>query len=803
MHEGASVKRILLLSLPVLLLFWACTPMEEKRGALMDNARKLEASGQYAEAGKEAQKVLELDPTSVEAYRLMGRSDMNRKDWQSAKRNFARVLELMDPGAEAVLEALENLARIALFANDPTKAAAYAEKAAALDPSSPDVALIKAEIAMRKMDFTEAARLAQKVLATDPLDKEAIVLLATAYMNMKEPEQAKKLLTEALEKSPESITARNLLLNIAVQAKEYDEAEKHIKFLLERHPDSEELILQLCDIYLKTGKTQEIVPLLSGFLKNNPNADKARISLAEVFLAQDKTDEALKVLEQAPKASDTILLSKAGLLVKAGKIDEAAQTLRSLTESATAGHSKVAAQYGLAEVLMQQRKPKEAEQLLTRLYTENPQELRAIFLRSRLYAAQRRFAEAITDLETFTAKAPDDLPAVLALADVQYAAGLAVMAEDTVKKVIERTPEFLEAHMFLVSLYMAEEKPEQALKALRAGEKAIPGNQELIFAEADLLTHLKRYDEAVALLEKFSKNEKLRETALHRMATVYFEQGKHGKATGVYDRILKANPDSSLAVEGRIHALLAAKQADKALAFAEQRQKARPEDPAAAIMVGELALLNKKGPSAEKAFLRALALDPTLEQPLTRLVQLYSGSGRVDQAVKLCRSLLEKNSDNPGPAILLGIIQEQKGELTAAESTYRALLDKKPDELLAANSLAMLLTRHKPDAERLKEAETLAQKATASGAAATFDTLGWVQHLRGDNAAAEENLRKAHSQLQGTPSVTYRLAVVLAAQNDEKKRGEARSLLQGITGDKTNFAQKKDAQNLLNSLKKK
>jgi tetratricopeptide (TPR) repeat protein len=154
------------------------------------------------------------------------------------------------------------------------------------------------------------------------------------------------------------------------------------------------------------------------------------------------------------------------------------------------------------------------------------------------------------------------------------------------------------------------------------------------------------------------------------------------------------------------------------------------------------------------------------------------------------------------------MLLEDKNDLEGAEKAYRNILANDPESLIAANNLAFLITRHNPDPERLREAEELALLASASGVPATFDTLGWVRFLRGNDEGAEEVLRLAHESTPENPTYAFHLASVLAAMSKQEgradaaaKKEEARKLLQGALGSDFDFSQRADAKKLLDELK--
>lgn len=802
--SGASVKKILFI-LPALVLLCACTPMEEKRDASMAAARQAEQQGQCDTAVEEAQKAAELDPLYLEAFLLLGRCEMKTDKRPEAARHFARALELAPDSIEALVE----LCRIALLDGETDKAAAYAAKAAALGDSSMELTVLRSGILMKQENFADAVPLLESVVAANPEDEEALTGLASAYLKTGEDDKAKALLEKALKAMPDSPAVLARLASMAADAKDYAAAMGYTDALLALKPGDSALMLRRAEIAALAGNMDDSRRMLMDYLDAKPEAADVRLRLAGELLEKGDFDKALELLSKAPEQTGPVKLSKAGVLIQAGRVDEAVALLQAMLSDDAAKDQADEVRLTLAEIAIRQNRPQEAEEQLNALLAQDANTIEALMMRGQLYFMTQRIPQAMTDFEAVIKEQPDNLYAPLALADAYYVTGKPEQAEALITDVIRRAPAFGQAYIALGNLYFAMQQPEAALMTLALGRGAAPDDMALAFTETDALVRLKRYSQARTVLEALAKRTDNNPAVLFRLASVHGAAGEHAKAVAVFDRILAADPGSFMAAEGRVRAQIAAKQEKAALAFAEKHQKDRPDDPAAAYLAGEAALANKDPKKAEQAFLRAVNIAPQWDQPLSSLMQLYSASGRIDDAMKLCRELLGKAPDAVGPAVLLAMLQEQKGELSAAESGYRNLLIKQPDMLLAANNLAFLLTRHKPSPERLQEAEELALRAASSEAPATLDTLGWIQHLQGKNDEAEANLRKARTDLEGNPAVLYHLAATLAAQGKaatdkavaKQKRDEAIALLQDIANKKFVFPNKADADALLKTLK--
>lgn len=791
------MKRILFfLCLAALLVpLAACTSMEEKRDAHMEQARTHERQGNCAEASNAATEALNLDPALPEALLILGRCDMKAEKRDEAAAHFAKALEY----APDSLEALMTLTRLALLENNTEKAVPYAEKAWALGERSHELTVLRAGVFMAQKDFASAIALLEEAVRAEPSDEEAFVGLASAYINSGDTAKAKSLLEEGLKSFAQSPAVLRLLLNLSVHEKDWAKADESIKRLRTLSPENEDLAIQQADIMLRSGKESEVQDFFTDFLNSYPNAVKVRLSLISHAVAAQKYDEALTLIDNAPDQAP-FRLGKANILAAAGRVDECVALLKDITRAPANAEQAQEAHMGLAELYAQQESFDEALKELDQVIKGDAHNATARMMRGRLHLSQRRTSQAIADFEAIAEKDQNNHPAVLALADAQFVAGNPGLAENLVTTVIQRAPGFGQAYMSLANLYLMQQKQEAALMTLRLGKTAAPEDLSIPFAEADLLTNMGRYKDAEKLLTELAKNKEFAEQALFRLAAVHGAAKNHKKAADAYAKILTINADAQMAAEGQVRALIAANQEKAALAVAEKRQKARPKDAASAYLTGEASLAARDLPKAEKAYTRALELAPAWDKPLMTMVQIYSATKRQDKAIALCRDMMKKAPDAPAPAMILAMLHEQKNDLRSAEDVYRNILAKHPDMLAAANNLAFLMTRSKATPERLAEAEELAKKAVSSGQPSTLDTLGWVQHLRGNNEDAEKNLAAALNGAPKNPFIAYHLAATLAAQDDAAKKDKAKGLLTPLVDKKSTFPLKKDAETLLKKL---
>jgi uncharacterized protein (TIGR03790 family) len=124
-----------------------------------------------------------------------------------------------------------------------------------------------------------------------------------------------------------------------------------------------------------------------------------------------------------------------------------------------------------------------------------------------------------------------------------------------------------------------------------------------------------------------------------------------------------------------------------------------------------------------------------------------------------------------GSQMQLALLYDRAGKFDAAIDRYRRILDMQPNLTVALNNLAYALAVHR---NAPGEALPFAQRAvaTAPDDPNLLDTLGWVQHIGGDERAAAATFEKALRVKPRSAEIHLHAATVFAANKQfvEAKR---------------------------------
>ncbi len=162
------------------------------------------------------------------------------------------------------------------------------------------------------------------------------------------------------------------------------------------------------------------------------------------------------------------------------------------------------------EILLTSRRPKEAEQSLTRLLEVRPDEAEALALRGMACLQMDRLDDARSDLERAVALDPGSQ-----LAQVQLSA-----------------------------CHLASGRHEEALAA--ADRAVVLGGPQVEprMTRVRALIALRRIDEAVGMLEELFRRAPNSPQLMEMLGPLWLEQGKHGQARDLLQRVVDAEPQN-------------------------------------------------------------------------------------------------------------------------------------------------------------------------------------------------------------------------------------------------------------------
>ncbi|MCG6862234.1 MAG: tetratricopeptide repeat protein [Chromatiaceae bacterium] len=247
---------------------------------------------------------------SIAAYDelLRGRERYGRltlEDNRIALLHFKRAIAL-DPGfARAYAGLALTWSRLAIdgWTEDTegalSKAAEYAEHAASIDASVPQIHFVRAQVELFRGQHERAAAAATTAIELDPNYADAYALLAWILHYAGRPDRAEAALGEALRRNPSSSASyREIAGEIFFATGHYGKAAKEFEAALERNPAHTRARLWLAATLSKLGRPEEAAWEVEELLVLNPEFSLSRLLFAFPLKDPHQRDALIGALAQ-------------------------------------------------------------------------------------------------------------------------------------------------------------------------------------------------------------------------------------------------------------------------------------------------------------------------------------------------------------------------------------------------------------------------------------------------------------------------------------------------------------------------
>lgn len=213
-------------------------------------------------------------------------------------------------------------------------------------------------------------------------------------------------------------------------------------------------------------------------------------------------------------------------------------------------------------------------------------------------------------------------------------------------------------------------------------------------------------------------------------------------------------------------------------------------------LTGMIASQTGKPQEAENAYKKALEKEPNRTRAERLLYDQYVQTGKFDEAIKILDDQIKKNPSDRGPYTLKGTLYERQGKTEEAKQSYTLALQGDPNQDIAANNLAVLLSEQGTDlTTALGYAQGVRKRHPEDPNLA--DTLAWVYYKMGRAILAKEPAQFAASKQPGNPLFQYHLGMIYRANNE---RAEAQEALKKAISSPQDFKEKGDAQAALKDI---
>jgi predicted Zn-dependent protease len=208
----------------------------------------------------------------------------------------------------------------------------------------------------------------------------------------------------------------------------------------------------------------------------------------------------------------------------------------------------------------------------------------------------------------------------------------------------------------------------------------------------------------------------------------------------------------------------------EAAAYLEGIVATDPQNATALALMGDVYYTLGRSADAQTALRASIAASPTWEAPYLKLGSLLLREANPQAAVDVFRQGLAQIPGQLELMLRLGMSLEQLGDFDGARAQYEAILQKEPNQSVAANNLAALIADvWAGDRSRLDQARRIAEGFRNTNQPLLLDTLGWVQLQLGNVDDAITLMERAVRADPDEVALRYHLGRAYLARGDRAK----------------------------------
>jgi len=411
-----------------------------------------------AGAQKVLEQIVERTPNSLEARTILAAFYLATGKLPASEQQFRVVLQ-KDPNNSLALFDLAGILR----SSGRTGEAEEIYRRLSNVPGSPYRSVYGTYL-LRNGKQKEAVAEFERQAKLDPKDINARTRLIAVYIATERVADARQLLEATLRKNRRDTAALLQRSELSILAGAYKEARQDLDRVLHLAPDSAKAHFLLASVERAQGNALKYRQQLSETLQLDPRFFAARIALAQSYIAAGDGPNALDLMNRTPVDQRSLgyVEYRNWALLAAGDLQE-------LQKGIAEGLAKARTRdLLLQDALLRLRQGNEpaGRSRLLEILKNNPEDLAAVDILIRSYAAHQQLAGALEQVRLLISERPKSAP-------LQYRLGLILKANrkpDEARAAYAAAltidPRFPQARLALAALDQSEGKPDAARQEL-------------------------------------------------------------------------------------------------------------------------------------------------------------------------------------------------------------------------------------------------------------------------------------------------------------------------------------------------
>ncbi len=766
------------------------------RGALIASAMLKMSDSKFPEAEADVDKAL-TQGDQPELLVLKGELRQKQQDLDGAKKVLDQAVAKFPNSIPARIQrATVNVAR-----NQAPAVQDDVDWVLERVPRQPFALFFKAYLQANAKNYRDAS---QTLLGLpELLDRytPAMFLLAEVSLHDGREEVALQYAERYLKRIPQDPQGLKLIARVHQKMRNPDRAVEILEPLAARFPADNALKLQLATVLLEAGRSQEAVGLFQQGLAADPDNANARLALAVGQLRAGQTDQAIGQIEKTVKADPSSLQANTLLVLTHIQLNQFDKAKAAAAAMVAANPSNANAHNLQGTVLLSAHDYPAARTAFQAALQRDPKFVPAALNLARVEVVTDNRAAARQWFQKVIALEPSNLNAYQGLANLALRENDVDAAAAFLKQAVNRDVTATEPRLRLVNMLLDRLRYPQALAEARELVNVAPQSPQAVDALARAQIAAGDVEGGRASYQRLAAQNADNAEAQRRLGRVLMNamdkdtnSPTAGDARAAFDEAVKKAPDDITALADRIEFERRVSGPPAALALAKKYSQTSPNSVPRLIVLGDTQLVAGQGGEAVSTYKRVWEKSKS-SMAVVRLYAALMQEGKGDEAIKSLKSWVATHPADYDVRFLVANHYLRSGQNKEAIAETEAISAVYPENPALLNNLAWLYAEENPT-----KAISMAERAyvLAPGSADVLDTLGWLNVSKADAVRGETLLQRAHQLAPDRADIGFHYAVALQKNN---KSADAKNVLQKALAGNTQFAERAEAQNLLNRLR--
>jgi tetratricopeptide (TPR) repeat protein len=708
-----------------------CASKEEKIAKHLEKAKQYMEENELREAVMELMNVVQLDPENDTAYYELGETYLKSKQRLKAFQSYSHAVSINPNNLEAHLK----MGQIFLLRKEGEEAR------------------IKADLVLKKSRH----------------NVDALILLSGVQLQEKNINSSLKTLQKAYRADPNHFETHLALARLFLIKWDFDRSEEAYLKAISLNSSSREPYIELARLYGKTGQWDKTESELKKMIQNSGSNYQNLNLLADFYESTQQWDQAEKTfsvaVDSAANGNVVPLMDLGRYFVRRNSYEKA---LRTMLKAKAIKRHDLNILASIAQLHFDFKNMEAAEATVNDILKKDKRQVRANFLKGRLYLLKNDFANALKRFDLVLEAWPRYHMAYYFRALSLIGTGERKLAQKDLLEAVELNPSLVDARLSLAGFYLRERNRSLAWPQIDSVLKQDPGNVKALMHQGILKVQERDVEGAEAVFKKVVNLNPDYAPGHLQLGALYELTDRQADALKALKKGLALDPQQTDALSSIVNMYIRDERFHEALQICEKQKPKIWENPSTLAAVeyleGKVYMADWNPGKAQKQFEKAIKADPNMLAPYEALARLYWREEMYEEAIPQYENILSEDPKYLAGYMLLGTMYDVERDKEKAETYYRKALRISGDFGPAANNLAWNLAETGGDMDEALNFAKIAKDNMPKSATVKY-TLGWIYFLQGSYQDAIEALQDSLELDPKNAEIHYHLGLAYYKNN--------------------------------------